>query len=173
MNERINNQIRATELRVIGAEGENLGVLSKADALVKAREAGLDLIEISPNAVPAVAKIMDYGKFQYIENKKAKEAKSKAHTTETKGIQIKVGTGEHDLALKAKKVSEWLKDGHRVKVELYLRGREKYADKKFLKERMLRMLKFISESYKIADDFKDGPKGLTITIERDTIKKPV
>ena len=171
MNERLNNQIRATELRVIDANGENLGVLTKEVALSKAREAGLDLIEISPNAVPPVAKIMDYGKFQYIESKKVKEAKSKAHTTETKGIQIKVGTGEHDLSLKAKKISEWLKEGNRVKIELYLRGREKYSDKTFLKERIARVLKFISEPYKVADDFRDGLKGLTITIERDT-KKP-
>jgi translation initiation factor IF-3 len=173
LNERINNQIRATELRVIDAEGANIGVLSKADALEKARSLGLDLIEISPNAVPAVAKIMDYGKFQYVEAKKAKEAKAKAHTTETKGIQIKVGTGEHDLALKAKKVSEWLKDGNRVKIELYLRGREKYSDKDFLKERGLRMLKFISEPYKVADDWRAGLKGLTLTIERDIVKKQI
>jgi translation initiation factor IF-3 len=84
---RINHQIRATELRVIGENAENYGLLSLSDALKKAEELGLDLIEISPNAVPPVAKIMDYGKFQYDANKKQKLAKTRAHTVETKNVQ--------------------------------------------------------------------------------------
>ena len=125
---KINNQIKAPELRVITESGDNLGVLSFAEALNKAREAGMDLIEISPNANPPVAKIMDYGKFQYAENKKQKVAKAKAHTVEVKNIQIKVGTGDHDLELKAKKSSEWLKEGNRIKIDLFLPGRTKYMD---------------------------------------------
>ncbi|MDO8564445.1 MAG: translation initiation factor IF-3, partial [bacterium] len=108
---RINHQIRSPQLRVIGPQGENFGVISLSEALQKANESGFDLIEISPNAVPPVAKIMDYGKFQYAENKKLKAAKSKTKTVEVKTIQVKVGTGEHDLELKAKKIAEWLGEG--------------------------------------------------------------
>lgn len=163
---RINNFIKAPELRVITDEGENLGVISLAEALKQAQARNLDLIEISPTATPPVAKIMDYGKFQYAENKKQKVAKAKAHTVEVKNIQIKVGTGDHDLELKAKKSSEWLKEGNRIKIDLFLPGRTKYMDEKFLRERMDRVLKLITEQYKIADPAKKSPKGLSVIIER-------
>lgn len=136
------------------------------DALIAADRAGLDLIEISPNSAPPIAKIADYGKFLYDENKKLKKAKAKAHVTEVKSLQVKIGTGEHDLALKAKKASEWLAEGHRVKIDLFLPGRAKYLDKKFLEERMERLLKLVSEEYKIADAPKKSLKGLTCIIER-------
>ncbi len=163
---RVNNQITAPELRVILEDGANLGVISFREALDKAREAGLDLIEISPKANPPVAKIMDYGKFQYAENKKLKAAKTKAHTVEVKNIQVKVGTGDHDLELKAKKASEWLKEGNRIKIDLFLPGRTKYMDERFLRERMDRVLKLITEDFKVADPAKKSPKGLSIIIER-------
>lgn len=131
-----------------------------------ARSERLDLIEISPNTVPPVAKIMDFGKYQYEKNKKQKKAKSGAKATETKSIQIKVGTGEHDLGLKAKHASEWLSEGHRVKVELFLTGRLKFMDQNFLKERLDRVLNLITADYKIAENFKKGPKGYTIVLER-------
>lgn len=168
---RINHFIRAAELRVIGDNGENYGVLSFQDAMRKAEELGLDLIEISPLATPPVAKIMDFGKFQYDQNKKQKSAKVRAHTVEVKSVQVKVGTGDHDLELKAKKASEWLREGNRVKIDLFLPGRTKYMDQKFLQERLERVLKLISEPYKIADPAKKGPKGLTTIIERDSAKK--
>lgn len=166
MRERINNQIRAAELRVIGAEGENLGLMKTSDAIKAAREQNLDLIEISPNATPPVAKIMEYGKFQYEQNKKQKKAKAGAHRTETKSVQVKVGTGEHDLLLKAKMASTWLKEGHRIKIELFLSGRSKYMEEKFLKERLERLLHLITENFKIAENYKRSPKGLMITIEK-------
>ena len=153
-------------LRVITDSGTNLGVISFKEALDKARSAGLDLIEISPKATPPVAKIMDYGKFQYAENKKLKLSKTKAHTVEVKNIQVKVGTGEHDLELKAKKASGWLKEGNRIKIDLFLPGRTKYMDIKFLEERMARVLKLITEDYKVADPAKKSPKGLSIIIEK-------
>jgi len=168
---RINESIRSPELRVVGADGANLGILSTPEALSRAQAAGLDLIEISPNANPPVAKIMDYGKFQYDEKKKDQVAKSKAHTTETKSVQIKIGTGENDLALKAKKAVEWLKGGDRVKIDLYLWGRYKYMDEKFLKERLERFMLIISEPHKIADPIKKSPKGFTVIIERDKATK--
>lgn len=168
---RINNRIRAQELRVIGADGANLGILKTSEAIAQAEEAGFDLIEISPNANPPVAKIMDYGKFQYELKKKQREIKAKSHVTETKSVQVKIGTGEHDLTLKAKRVNEWLKEGHRVKIDLFLWGRYKYMEFNFLKERLERFLLLVTESYKIADEIKKGPKGLTVTIEYDKAGK--
>ena len=153
-------------MRVLGADGANFGVLTLGDALRKAEEEGLDLIEISPNATPPVAKVMDYGKFQYEQNKKQKQIKAKSHTTETKSTQIKIGTGEHDLLLKAKKTAEWLQEGHRVKIDLFLWGRYKYMEFAFLKERLERFLKIIPEEYKVADEVKKSPKGLSITLEK-------
>jgi translation initiation factor IF-3 len=163
---RINSQIRSREVRVIGPEGENLGVMSPEDATVQAQKLGLDLIEISPNAKPPIAKITDYGKFQYELKKKEKEAKAKAHITETKSIQVKVGTSENDLLIKAKNASKWLKEGHRIKVELYVRGRAKYMEQSFLKSRLDRVLQLITEEYKIAEEPKKSPKGLTMIIEK-------
>ena len=163
---RINHQIRAAELRVVGENGENFGVMKMQDALLKAESQGLDLIEISPSAVPPIAKIMDFGKYQYAENKKQKAAKAKSHVTEVKSIQVKVGTGEHDLALKAKQASEWLKEGHRVRVNLFLSGRAKYMEMKFFQERIERILRLISEEYKISDSAKKGPKGVSLMIEK-------
>jgi translation initiation factor IF-3 len=164
---RINNQIRASEVRLIGPEGENLGVVSIKEALEKAEEHNLDLIEISPNAVPPIAKIADYGKFQYEANKKLKAQKAKAHTVEVKSLQIKIGTGDHDLELKAKKASEWLREGNKIKIELFLVGRSKFLNIDFLKERLERILRIISIPYKIAEEAKKGPKGLTIVIEKE------
>jgi translation initiation factor IF-3 len=163
---RINHQIRATELRVIDSTGANLGVITLSEALGKAQEQGLDLIEISPSAVPPIAKIMDYGKFQYEANKKQKQAKSKAKVVEVKNIQVKIGTGDHDLSLKAKKASEWLAEGNRIKIDLFLPGRAKYLDFKFLKERMDRLLKLITVDYIVADSAKKSLKGITTLIER-------
>ncbi len=167
---RINQAIKAKELRVIGAEGENLGVIPTRDALKAAEDANLDLIEISPTAQPPVAKIMDYGKYQYEIKKKAKEVKAKSHVTETKSVQVKIGTGDHDLALKAKRAAEWLGEGHRVKIDLFLWGRYKYMEESFLKERLERFLKIIPADYKLADEIKKSPKGFSTTLERVSTK---
>src|SRR5665213_3043855 len=144
--------------------------MSLSDALAKAQEYGLDLIEISPNAVPPVAKIMEYGKFHYEQEKKRREIKAKSHTTETKSVQVKIGTGDNDLALKAKRAAEWLGEGHRVKVDLFLWGRYKYMEFAFLKERLERFLKLIPYTYKLADNIAKSPKGLSVVIERETKK---
>jgi translation initiation factor IF-3 len=164
---RINKEIRAAELRVIGAQGENLGVLSFADAFKAAQAAELDLIEISPNAVPPVAKIMDYGKFQYEQKKKESAARSKAKVSETKEVQIKVGTGENDMRLKAKKAAEWLADGHRVRMELFLKGRYKGMDEAFLKTRLEKFMLLIPYAYRVAEPITRAPKGFAAIIERD------
>ena len=164
---RINREITARELRVIGASGENLGVISAADALKAAQAAGLDLIEISPNAVPPVAKVMDYGKFQYEQKKKESAARAKAKVSETKEVQIKVGTGENDMRLKAKKAAEWLAEGHRVRAELFLKGRYKGMDEAFLKTRLEKFLLLIPYAYRVAEPIARSPKGFAGIVERD------
>lgn len=167
---RINHSIRANELRVLANDGSNLGLLSKGEAMKLALEAGLDLVEISPNANPPVARIVDFGKWQYAENKKKKEQKQKTQVQETKNIQVKIGTGDHDLELKAKQASKFLSEGHRVKIDLYLRGRAKYLDRKFLEARLDRVLKLITEEFKIIDPIKPGPKGLSMTVDKERKK---
>lgn len=170
---RINNQIRAREVRVIDSTeaDKEPAVMDTREAIALAMEKGLDLIEISPNANPPIVKIMDYGKFSYDQKKKASEQKKKAHVTETKSIQVKIGTGDDMLAMKAKKASEWLKEGHRIKVELYLVGRSKYSEKEFKQERLDRILKLITENYKIAQPLIKSPKGMMVILEKDRAKK--
>ena len=163
---RINNEIRSKELRVIGADGGNLGVVTFEAALQAAKAANLDLIEVSPNATPPVAKIMDYGKFQYLEQKKEREIRAKSHVTETKSVQIEVGTGENDLTRKARQAAGWLKESHRVKIELFLKGRYKYMDPAFLKERLKRFVLLVPEEYRVAEDIQKGLKGFTMIIEK-------
>ncbi|HYE23515.1 MAG TPA: translation initiation factor IF-3 [Candidatus Paceibacterota bacterium] len=164
---RINKEIRARELRVIGASGENLGVISFEEALRAAQDAGLDLIEISPNAQPPVAKVMDYGKFQYELKKRESAARAKAKVSETKEVQIKVGTGENDMRLKANKAAQWLEEGHRVRVELFLKGRYKGMDAEFLKTRLEKFILLIPYAYKIAEPVAKAPKGFAAILERD------
>lgn len=169
---RMNEGLTAPEVRVIGAEGENLGILPTREALKQAQALGLDLIEVSPNAKPPVARITDYGKFKFEQKKKDKEVKARAaKVTETKEAQVKIGTSDNDMRIKANKVSGWLKEGHRVKVDLFLWGRYKYMEFDFLKERLERFLAIVPESYKIADEIKKSPKGLSVVIERDPSRK--
>lgn len=170
MQIKINNQIRAKELRVIDNEGNNYGVLPLTEALALAEKMNLDLLEISPMALPPVAKLMEYGKFMYEQKKKAQKAKAGIKVSETKSIQVKVGTGDNDLALKARQASKWLAEGHRIKVELFLRGRSKFMDEKFLKDRIERFLNLITEKFKVAEDIKKVPKGMMLTIEREVKK---
>lgn len=170
----MNESIRAREVRALGPEGENFGVMPLAEAIAKAREMGFDLIEVSPNAQPPVCKITDYGKFKYEQKKKDKEMKQRAtKVTETKEAQVKIGTSTNDMNIKAGKIGAWLKEGHRVKIDLFLWGRYKYMEFEFLKDRLERFLQIIPEGFKIADEIKKSPKGLSVVIERDASKKPM
>lgn len=163
----INNNIRSPKLRVIGPNGENFGVLTKEEALAEAKKSSLDLIEVSSQSDPPVARIADYGKYTYEMSKKLKDVKAKAHVTETKNIQISVSIGEHDIMIKAKQASEWIKEGHRVKIELQLKGRTKYMDEAFLRGRMERIMAVIPAEYKIAEPLKKvNNKSLLVVIEK-------
>lgn len=163
----INNNIRSPKLRVIGSQGENLGVLTKEEAIDAAKKVKLDLIEVSPQADPPVARIADYGKYTYEMSKKLKEVKARAHVTETKNIQISVSISEHDIMTKTKQAAEWIKEGHRVKIELQLKGRTKFMDEAFLRSRLERLMAIIPAEYKIAEALKKvGNKSLLIVIEK-------
>ncbi len=121
---RINEQIRANELRVIGESGEQLGILSRQDALKAAEEAGLDLVEISPNADPPVAKIVDWGKYQYQKMKEAQKSRRNNKQSELKQMRFGLKIGQGDLEIKLRKVREFLGEGHKVRIQIFYRGRE-------------------------------------------------
>jgi len=121
---RINDRITSKEIRLIGAEGENVGVVSPARAMDMADEAGLDLVEISPNANPPVCKIMDYGKFKYETQKKEAEARKKQKIIEIKEVKFRPNTDDHDYGVKMRNVYKFLENGDKVKITLRFRGRE-------------------------------------------------
>ena len=121
---RTNDRIRVPEIRLIGADGENVGVVTPARGMALAQEAGLDLVEISPNAVPPVCKIMDLGKFKYEQQKRETEARKKQKTIEIKEIKFRPGTDDHDYDVKMRSVMRFLEDGDKVKITLRFRGRE-------------------------------------------------
>lgn len=120
----MNDRIRAPEIRLIGPEGENLGVVHPAKAMDLATEAGLDLVEISPNATPPVCKIMDFGKFKYEQQKRESEARKKQKTIDVKEVKFRPNTDEHDYEVKMRNVTRFLEKGDKVKVTLRFRGRE-------------------------------------------------
>ncbi|MGZ6125927.1 MAG: translation initiation factor IF-3 [Myxococcales bacterium] len=121
---RTNRRIRARELRVIGPEGEQLGVLSLEVALARAVEFGLDLVEVSPMAKPPVCKIMDYGKFKYEAKKKANEAKKKQTVVKLKEVKFRPKTEEHDYGFKTRAIREFLEEGNKARCTVMFRGRE-------------------------------------------------
>jgi translation initiation factor IF-3 len=121
---RINEAITASELRVIGPDGSQIGILSRAEALLEADKAGLDLIEISPQAKPPVARIIDWGKYQYQRTKEQQRAKRNSKTFEVKQMRLGLKIGQHDLEIKLRKIREFLEEGHRVKIMVFFRGRE-------------------------------------------------
>ncbi|MEZ5751056.1 MAG: translation initiation factor IF-3 [Paracoccaceae bacterium] len=116
--------MRAPEIRLIGAEGENIGVVTPSRAMQLAEEAGLDLVEISPNAVPPVCKIMDFGKFKYEQQKREAEARKKQKIIEIKEIKFRPGTDTHDYDVKMRSIQKFLEEGDKVKITLRFRGRE-------------------------------------------------
>ncbi|XTP50941.1 translation initiation factor IF-3 [Marinibacterium sp. SX1] len=121
---RVNDKIRAPEIRLIGPEGQNVGVVAPAKALQLAEQVGLDLVEISPNATPPVCKIMDFGKFKYETQKREAEARKKQKIIEVKEVKFRPNTDTHDYDVKMRNVFKFLENGDKVKVTLRFRGRE-------------------------------------------------
>ena len=141
---RINQRIRVPEVRLVGATGDQLGIVPTYEAQAKAREAGLDLVEISPTARPPVCRIMDYGKYRYELSKKEKQNRRNATVTKIKEIQLHPSVGDNDYGVKMRHLKEFLSDGHRVKVSLFFRGREN-AHKELGFELMNRVLADVRE----------------------------
>ena len=121
---RINERIRSSSVRLISAEGEQLGILSVRDAIQVAKDGGLDLVEVAPNSDPPVCRVMDYGKFRYQAAKKVQEARKKSRGGQMKEIKLRPHTEDHDLGFKIKNLKKFLDKKHRVKVTVFFRGRE-------------------------------------------------
>ncbi len=121
---RVNDQIRISPIRLIDADGEQLGIVSLDEARNRATEAGLDLVEVAPDARPPVCRLMDYGKFKYEEARRAREAKKKQHTMQVKEVKYRPGIEEHDYEFKTRHVRRFLEDGDKVKVTMMFRGRQ-------------------------------------------------
>ncbi|MHC9540916.1 MAG: translation initiation factor IF-3 [Vulcanimicrobiota bacterium] len=121
---RVNKEIRAKQVRMIGNEGEQVGIIAIKDALTMAEEKELDLVEVSPNADPPVCKLMDYGKFKYEQHKKERDSKAKRKTLEVKEVKLRPKIDDHDFQTKSKTAQRILEEGDKVKVTLMFRGRE-------------------------------------------------
>ncbi len=120
----MNHRIRVPEIRVIGPNGDQLGIMATREALALAQQDGLDLVEVAPMAQPPVCRILDYGKFKYEESKKQKDARKKSHTVEIKGIRMRPNMDVHDFQVRLKDAHRFLEEGHKVQATLIFRGRE-------------------------------------------------
>lgn len=163
---KINNQITAPELRVADETGQQIGVISRDEALKLAQEKGLDLVEVAPMAKPPVARIMDYGKFLYREEKEGRKQRAKQKKDALKIIKISLNTGLNDMKIKAEKVNDFLNNGMRVQVDLVLRGRAKYH-KTFAdlgKQKIEAFLKLITVPVKIVAELKKQMQGWSVTV---------
>ncbi|MEK7636411.1 MAG: translation initiation factor IF-3 [Patescibacteria group bacterium] len=166
---RVNNQIRAPIVRVISSEGENLGDLPIAEALQHARAAGLDLIEIAPNTTPPITKITEYGKYKYIQEKKTREQHKKQKEIEFKSVRISLNIGAHDKEIKANAVKEFLAEGNKVVVEIFLRGREK-ANRAFAEKKFKEFLAVFEDDVVYEQRIKPGPRGFSVVIGKKSSK---
>ncbi|HEY4740461.1 MAG TPA: translation initiation factor IF-3 [Candidatus Acidoferrales bacterium] len=141
---RVNERIRAREVRVIDEAGNQLGVMSLFDAMKAAREQGIDVVEISPNAVPPVCKLVDFGKFLYEQNKKAHEQKKHQKSTHIKEVKFRPATAEHDYQVRKNQIIKFLGEGSKVKAMIFHRGRE-MAHQDVGRAKMTRLLQDIGE----------------------------
>lgn len=157
--------IISRELRIIHETKGNLGVLSREEALRMAREDELDLVLISPTAEPPIAKIVNYDKFRFEEDKKLKKQRQAQKASEMKQIQISVKEGKNDLLTKLKRLHQFLEDDHKVEIQMTLRGREK-AQKGWAKMRLQEFLNMIEVPYKVTKDIMEGGRGLTVQIAK-------
>jgi translation initiation factor IF-3 len=167
---RINQWIRISPIRLIDENGKNVGVVETPKALEMAKEKELDLIEIVPNAKPPVCRIMDYGKYQYQKSREEKKQKSKQKKIEVKGIRISLRTGQHDLEIKAKRAEKFLSQGHKVRIEMILRGREKGLID-MAKEKLNDFINLIASETVIEQEIKKQPRGLSVVVGENKHEK--
>lgn len=164
----MNQQIQISPIRLIDERGQNLGIVETGKALSLAREKGLDLIELAPFAKPPVCRIMDFGKYQYKQS--AHKKKDKPKKIEVKGIRLSLKIGLHDLATKARQAAKFLNRGHRVKIEMRLRGREK-AHFDLAKEKLEQFIRLIPLEVKFEQEIKRQPNGFNLVIAKDNEKQ--
>ncbi len=150
---------------MVGPDGKNLGVMETAEALRMAGEEGLDLIEIAPTVTPPVCRIMDFGKFKYEREKGEREHGKKQKESELKGIRIGFTTGKHDLAMRAKQIEGFLKDGDKVRIDMRLRGREK-AHGALAMERFREFLSMIPGEFNLESPPRRFPQGFIAIITK-------
>ena len=164
---RINQYITAKTLRVINEKGKQTGIISREEALKKAQEAHLDLVEIAPNAKPPVVKIIDFKKFKYLEKKKAKKSKKTGKRQETKELRLRPFIGDSDLNFRIKRATKFLKEGNRVRIVIRFRGRE-FSQK----DRGYQLIEKFAEQLKAFGQLSQKPKmmgkNLVATIEPTT-----
>lgn len=160
---RANERIRVPRVVVIDGQGEHLGEMRTDEAIEKAQSLGYDLVEVAPNAKPPVCKMLDYGKFQYQQAKQQQQSKSKQKKIDTKGIRIGLRTDAHDLNFKKTQTEKFLNKGQKVKVEIFLRGREK-AHRDLAKENLKAFIDTIELPFKVEEEIKSFPGGFNIII---------
>ncbi|MEP7162344.1 MAG: translation initiation factor IF-3 [Candidatus Moraniibacteriota bacterium] len=160
---KINEQILAPQVVVIDEAGENLGTMPPAEATAIAKGRELDLVEVSPQAVPPVCRITDYGKLQYHQAKQAQQAKAKSKKVETKGIRLGYRTEKHDLFFKKNQAEKFMGKGHKIKIEMILRGREKAMGEK-ARENLMSFLKSLTIPYRTEEQITRGPRGFSVLI---------
>lgn len=153
------------KVRVIDETGKNLGVLDTEKALALAKERGFNLIEISPKAQPPVCKILDYGRYKYQMMKKEQKLKKKQKRVAVKGIRISLRTSEHDLTFKAGQANKFIKQGHKVRIELALRGRE-WTHRDLVKKKFDEFIGKMKEKVKIEQEPKKQRLGLAMIITK-------
>lgn len=160
---RLNNQIRVPEIQVIDDQGQQLGVMPVYEALKLANDKNLDLVEVGPQAKPPLAKIMDFGKYMYQKEKKERGQKSKSASQEIKTVKIGFKTEIHDMMVRASQADKFLKKGHKVRLQLTLRGKEREMAN-LGREKLIKFLELISETYIQESEVKRFPGGFeTIT----------
>lgn len=166
---RVNERIRAHEVRLIGADGKQVGVVLIQEALRQARVAGLDLVEVNAAVAPPVCRLLDYGKYQYTQDKRERESKKKQKKVEVKGVRISFKMGEHDRELRRLLAEKFLKEGHKVRVDMVLRGREKALVGQG-REIMASFLKTLEPLARVEEPVSRSPRGLTgiITAKADS-----
>lgn len=150
-------------MRVIGESGEQLGILSRQDALKAAEQAGLDLVEISPQASPPVAKIIDWGKYQYQKMKEQQRARKNAKASELKQMRLGLKIGQHDLDIKLKKIRSFLADGDKVRIQVFFRGRE-MAHQELGHELINRIIEQLSEESVVEQKPVMAGRNLSVTV---------
>lgn len=165
ITQKINRQITAPELRVVGEKGENLGVLKTEKALALAETKGLDLVEVAPTASPPVARIINFDKFRYEKTKEAKKIKQQSRGKELKYIRLSPRMAKNDILIKLKQATKFLEQGHKIEIQLRLRGREK-ANKEWGRQKLEEFVALLPDDYKAVNEIKLAGPGFVVQINK-------